>query len=717
MSETSPQPPDPNIPPEAEYWHQNPDWDTEVTDDAYRRLVSDSYTHQPDNVAEQQEAVAIIRANALADPEYYGAAAAAAWEAAAQERGHNFVATSDPDRQTAGVNENLREALRVPVPRLPEHPLDTSSPELTEQEKQDFNKLLDTITATASERYGYRAADQRAKKRKLETGDDDEVTDQEDRYWNGYTSKQGFKPGKLDKLADMLAEKLEANPRYRGLLEDRQRLLDGHTNDAVTNRGKQSERVDLMRGRADVAIADHEDASYDGEPVEFHPDPKKHGSWYARRQRKHERLDEWWEHDPTAPPEGIAGIRPSRKREKIMHEDYAHLLIGEGERDLYGKSTGYTKTVPSRESENWRLERSYRRAHATLHLGQAAMELDVADRVLDKSRIRYDTLLEVLDAADQRTAFAEFMQKSDRSPEEYADSMETTHADAFRNFLETNSLSNEDDHAMFVELTALAGYVDDLDKTIDSLDRTRQLSSYINLASLRNYMAGLYNRSRHQREQVRIGAASTNGANWDDGYYGQYGSRYRSDRGVILEDGSDTILYPDGSYAKSSGRGIVIDRRNPDGTTWTTPHETGNGELDIDEDMPLDDLRAQQRAALMMWFFNQEDPQAAYMARQYTDILAVRLSDLAEDTDDNHLRIEAHKASYWESYMYLRTDESAAHHDVQLNYDGSIVEEDTFYGIDGLWTVYPDGTVILNEQDEHGNWHYTQRFDAQGNEL
>lgn len=713
MSETNPTNPDPEI-------HAAELYSVEETSDANRRLVSDSYVETHNNVNERQLAVQRINLQAMQDPAYYAAAAAAATEAAGHDRrGHNYAPDADTTKATAGVNENLKEALSIPMVRVLEKPYDIITPQpLTEQEKMRFNKLIDFVTATGTERYGYYSADRRAVRRQNATGND-EVTNQEQLYWHG-TGKNGNK-GKLDILAAKVAQKLEENPHYRELLLERQQLLTDQLSGAGVTKSAKATNFAAKGSRRDEALADQANPDYidahkqikDGD-LKFDVGNKGYKSWYNNLPEENK--------VPLigASLRGLAGMNPTQSRRRKMHAEYSTYRMGEGIRDPHAKPEGYAKTLPDRESEHWIIERDYRAADASLHLAKASDELNTASEIEIESRVRLQTLLEVTQAAENKLAGEDFMQRFGR-PEAFENSITTTLSGAFEKFSSTGTITYEDDHAMFADLATMAGYVEKLDAKLEAIDPDAKPTSFAQLVELRSNMTGLLNRSRYRREQLRIGTASNVGASQADGFFGQRGSSYVSDKGIEI-DFSGVILYEDGT--------VYDPAINPQG------HRSPNGNISPpqrNEELllpPVDhsgknfnELKDSFEISLKSWFETQSD---SAVRKHTVQEYAIALKDAAldaimvdPDSDAADAAYEAfNKAQYWVDYIQFNPGEDTSADSIMLKSNGSIeYEKTTFNGIEGNWVLRPNGATSLLFQRADGSKFTARRYAPNGVQI
>lgn len=539
------------------------DWENEPTNAANRELVWNSYAgaaeqdaYRPSEgveVVPPEDAVDVMRANALADFDYYQAGAAAAEQLA--------PGTLDGDDEDGYNKSLLREALRIDVPSQPEKPYDTSSPELTDEEKATFGTLLGRIEQIGgSERLGYRNADHRAKQWNAKGGEP-QSEDQEDRYWNG----AGGKPGRLHQLSTELNKFLEANPRYFGMVQDHLDTLADRTSGAQDRRRGPQEKVDTMRTIAERDAAARDDPTADDrlerlteERKGLLADPRRQ-SWYKRR----------FDENSTKPVVGIVsraigGMRSTRRKETKLHIAATELTRGKGSVDPHGFAH---RTVPDPDSINGLASRHVRAAQSELRARTAETALEASDFEYTKASMQLDTLREVVAEARRQQAGERFAERHGRL-EDVVGAIQAHLATAHDNYVREEaagkykgSVRVEDDYNLFTSLTGLGQYIDDLDEARESLDPSL-LSSRNQLIAMRNLANLAYIRAYYRAEELHIVSKFTPGTDSTEEYFGQYGSRLLADNGIQLQrDG--IILYEDGTIYDP--RSASPRRRHADG--------------------------------------------------------------------------------------------------------------------------------------------------------
>ncbi len=473
-----------------------------------------------------------------------------------------------------------------------------------------------------------------------------------------------------------------------------------------------------MSGRSKQADEDYDDPDYsdmqaaikDGS-LAFNKDHKAYSSWYNKLPEE--------SRVPIigAALRGLAGMRPTQRKRAKFQKDRSNYAIGKGERDPYAKATGYAKTDPSRESEQWIIERAHRRSNAALHAGKAAMELETSNRIENKSRLRLQTLLEVTAAAEGMLGGESFMTRYGR-PEMFENNATDTLSKAFENYSNVGAISPEDDHGMFAELLVMTDYVSRLDQQIEATDPDAKPTSFSQLVGLRSNMVGLLNRSRYRREQLRIATANTAGVSQAEGYFGQRGSLYVADKGIEL-DLSGVVIYEDGTVFDPS--------QNPQG------HRSPNGQLSPPKrneithlpptdhsDKSFDELRDGFEISLKNWFETQSDsPVRAHAASEYAIAAKEKaLEIIAHDPENDEAYEIYNRAQYWVEYIHIDPGVSTASNEVKLKPNGSIeYESTTFNGLEGNWIIRPDGSMAMLLPRADGSKFVARRFASNGEAL
>lgn len=564
---------------EAHNFHPNPDTLQPHDMAAYGELGEDlAFTEDlagsPDSADRQRDQIGRMHERARTDVAYYGSAAYAAFE------------QDNP-------NEALRMTLEVRLPNQLERPYETNVPPLSAENHAEFDGFLTEFTDAARRRFRLQEEDAKPGA---------PYTDRAARYW-GYnitSNKDGEDvvervPGMADELSAKMAGLLDKNPGFRTLIEENLATRTGHLTANRERVGMAVAELERKKGMYGATLKDLMNPENNTKEAEINDRVKKYnekladprGGRWAEKTAAHYGgqpgdYDNWRNRVPhgnipylSAPLRAIAEMNPSDRRKKQLHTSHALFERGEGVRAPYGEQNPnkYGRTDPERGSHQWYGNRGLAETRALLQVYETEGELIVLNEQEVRATAAIDSLGKILDAAENQRSGAIFA-KEHGNPVSLMEGMEETVYISHVSLFAQGRLSIEDDHRIFTIFNEAADYINQLDTAIANATRASQWGSRQQLVDMRNETNAWTNRYRFDAEKLRIQMREKYGFDnpehdpgLDTGYFGQYGSKFQEDDGIVIEP-HHAVLYEDGSidYPHLRTRG----RRYPDGSLRTT---------------------------------------------------------------------------------------------------------------------------------------------------
>lgn len=377
-------------------------------------------------------------------------------------------------------------------------------------------------------------------------------------------------------------------------------------------------------------------------------------------------------------------------------------------------------------------------ARAVIDKDFAKRKLEGIDFAVTENEYRYNvldlSLKRAYEMLEDPKKVAEILEgKETQSINEAYESGMNHLSDVFmEEYLTDASYHHEDQERSVEHIEKIKKYLPIIDTSLAILRKNMEPSSILDdkidvLNGVRAQAIGDIMRLRYRHEQMRIGAAGVmaEAGSYNEKGPAKIGAIYMADQGVkVFDSRTPQIIYADGSYANVNEHAATDYRKNPDGSIWYPNADDVGGDISDMElrDLTIGDLELRQNMALKAWFEgnNQSLANTAYdytaeLAERYrSPELAEQYRERDESFSPTDLKLKARMLEYWSDYLHAASNPAD---DVKIRSDGSVEESDTLYGIEGRWTLRPNGTSFVREQNSNGEWVVTHRYDRLAREV
>lgn len=593
-----------------------------------------------------------------------------------------------------------------------------------------------------------------------ETGERDIRIDRNkhDKYWYG-----SERPGQLDRLANKLATMLHENPAYADRFSSTIAVKEAHaygtpeTATADATEGSYqvaarawSKHAEASRKATEVANESLPDRIKDHLERPVKPLTPENGAspttWanYRRKMVAYERAEETYQrnskrfNNPThVINERLNEAKPERWIDKVsVNTDKA--VFGPLSK-VFGRSQRRDNKLRNERgiaAENNNIIDSHPIRQSVAERTEFTAGADAKNRqvISDTERMHIESLSAILDKARQIASDPDYVKAIPDSDGENFQNMESRHdshiARLTRVFDESylapvptgenplESMYPSDERvASEREMVKSRQFIKRINRGLELISDTDP--QYEGLKNLKSNALANYVSLSYRHEQLRIGAA---GMLAEDGTYNaqtrtSINARHEDNQRIRIFDGKNSkTIYADGSFAYQDEGSPFSYRMNTDGSLWRPqlgPENNSNlDETDFDN-LDTKALELRQSIALNAWFQNQ-DPQLAKEAYVRTLNLAERYENTDEVYDSGFLKARVNQLGYWSAYLYAAANPDE---DVRIQYDGSVEELEENHGVEGYWTLRPDGSSFMRERNSAGEWSVTRRHDRFGAKI
>lgn len=291
----------------------------------------------------------------------------------------------------------------------------------------------------------------------------------------------------------------------------------------------------------------------------------------------------------------------------------------------------------------------------------------------------------------------------------------------YANMLIVPELTDEDEATWFKHEWRAAKFTAQVTEALDGLPKDNHW--YDTLSSMRAEAVRVQNQLAYRKHVAQIAGVSA-GRNSFDGRitaeYMSFGLGIRRGNGNNLGEYPD--LYPDGSYGKLDSDGNYA-RLNPDGSAWEQPATQSYNRItdeQIEEVADTGDLRDLHERNFAEWSNDSDNMQLRSNVQRLSDAMSKRMRKIAEDNSDDDALSSANIYGYWADYVNFMPNNITDIPGFNALYpNGSIwTENDNFYGEDGGWIKYPDGSMTHYQYDtKAGEWTKISDYDPKGHRF